>query len=326
MEIRVSGINYALTLYYSYLLPLFVIKTCNDKLVFTKIMGVCKGLTCQMNNRYQTRCFIPENCSIGEAEEILGLDKRSIFHSFFEKIGIGKDNVYRRITLMHNSLDKKYVFTTIYLSRNTDYYRNTYRWIRIMYRNNCFNDPVKCSGIIRSYQYREYSSIFPNISEILSSNREPLTEALKLLELRGVGLKTVNAYLLHVHGFTSYAPIDRYYKELLSRIGIRTSIPAKKTCIRYGLKCGGCIYRNKCVYGLANSFFGEYNGVLQSITYIYGRINNIVSGRISITSNVEEELVKHMGSLTRIINDYNMVTDKLLEEMIKHDRKICLRT
>jgi hypothetical protein len=309
--IEVNGINYALTLYYSYLLPLFTIKTHNDKLVFTKTIGACKGLTCQMDNEYQTKCFIPQNCSMSIAEEILGLDRRSIFHSFFKDIGVTENNVYHRITLMHNSLDKKYIFAAIYLSRNTDYYRNTCRWIRIMHENNCFNDPSKCFGVIRSYQYREYSLITHNILEILSSVQEPLTEALKLLGLRGVGLKTINAYLLHVYGFTDYAPIDRYYKMLLSQIGIQVNIPSKKTCIRYGLKCSECIYRHKCIYGLTNSVFRKYNGVLQSITYIYGRINNIVSGKISITSNVEEELVKHMGSLTRIINDYRVIIDKI---------------
>jgi hypothetical protein len=309
--IEVNGINYALTLYYSYLLPLFTIKTHDNKLVFTKTIGACKGLICQMNNKYQTKCIIPKNCSIDNAEKILGLDKRSIFHSFFKEIGVGGDNVYRRITLMHNSLDKKYVFTTIYLSRNTDYYRNTCRWIRIMHRNNCFNDPSMCLGIIKSYQYREYSLIALNISEILSTIQEPLIEALKLLELRGVGLKTINAYLLHVYGLTSYAPIDRYYKALLSQIGIQLNIPSKKTCIRYRLKCNVCMYRNKCIYGLTNNLFREYNGVLQSITYIYGRINNIVSGRINIVSNIEKELIKHMGSPIRIIDDYRVIINKV---------------
>jgi len=288
-RIRVEGVNYALSLYFSYLLPLFDAKVVDSALTFTKIHGVCRGLKCEWKGGV-AECIVPGDCSEESYSEVLGLKNRVVVEEFYDTVSASSSGI-PRIVIMHSSLDKQLVFTTVFLSRNTDYYKNTVKWVKLMTASSCLQEPGKCADKIKSYQYVQLVENYAELRRIMEAGLSVSREALELLTLKNTGLKTVNAYLLHSYGLTQYAPIDRYYGSLLRELGVTGTLPSKELCLKYKLDCDNCYYRKKCIYFKAREFFGLFNGVVQSLTYIYGRLLNIVEGRVK-PGVFEEELVR----------------------------------
>lgn len=314
MKIIIKDINYPLSLYYSYLLPLFRVEKHNNGVVFTKEIGNCRGLRCKYMVGNETTCIIPNNCSHHTIRQILGIENHKYVKEFFNKLGIFKNNVFAGLTLMHSPRDKLYIFTSIFLSRNTDYYANTVKWIKIIHRNNCLTNPLKCAKFIRSYQYKQLIEIYDDIVKFLSKNNyQPLEEAVELLKIKYVGLKTINAYLLHTYGITEYAPIDRHYQALLRSLGVKPYVPNKKYCLCHEFNCSKCLFKNTCIYGLTRNIFKHFNGFIQSISYIQGRIQKHLTRKIKHRSKLEEtiiDLIRHEGFNT-IIKSYIELIDSI---------------
>jgi len=306
--IRVKGVNYKLSLYFSYLLPTFNIVSI-DPFMFIKEYGVCKGLKCVVYGD-ETECLIPGECSGEIAECILGLNTWSNTRDFLEEQGLlNKLKFIEGITVMNNPFDKFIVFTCVFLSRNTDYYLNTVKWLKIIMDNNCFNYVDTCFQYIRSYQYMQYSYIIPRLKNIMDRNLPIKQELHELIKLDNVGLKTINAYALHCHGDTRYAPVDRYYKLFLSEIGVHGRVYGKEYCLKTGFECETCKHRFECIYGLTRSLFGRFNGIIQSISYIYGRLRNIVKHRGRV-SGVEKALLSSLP-LNIILGEIRVLIDAL---------------
>jgi len=290
-SLSLSDVNYALSLYFSYLLPLFDVEVISDRLVFIKKHGACKGLKCVYKDN-ETICTLPKHCSKEDLYAILGISTQYLFKELTRIVSVTNSlESLDKITLMYSPRDRLWVFVTIFLSRNTDYYMNTIKWVNIMLDHNCFDTPNKCFEDIASYQYRQFVEVHKDIASILTSKLEVLDEALKLLKLKHVGLKTIYAYLLHAHGYTQYAPIDRYYRSLLEELGVRGILPGKTTCIDHSLKCSECKLYSRCLYAKAYRLFGKYNGVIQSLSYIYGRLQKAVKHWRS-ASEVEKTLIE----------------------------------
>ena len=322
--IKVENIDYRLSLYYSYLLPLFKIKSINNKFVFTKRQGSCKGLKCIQENNI-IECNIPDQCEPNEYKKILGLNTRQIFDELMNKLNISLENMFRRITLIYsdNISDKKIIFLTIFLSSNTDYYKNTVRWINYILENNCIKNPYKCIPLIRSYQYKQFIEISNDLLEVFrSSSRkyDVFDEILGLLRIRHIGLKSINAYLLHVYGNTYYAPIDRHYKLALRKIGLKGIIPSKKYCLLSRLHCETCSMRSRCLYYVSRELLGKYNGVFQSISYIHGRISSICNGATKI-EDLEHHILGDLRKLCKAINnDYKEIICKIKAEFAEFNK------
>lgn len=303
-----KNIDYSINLYYSYLLPLFDIYRKNHEKIFIKKYGYCSGLKCFEKNT-SIKCFIPKKCSV--YSELIGIDKKYLINklvNYLEKSGL-KIRYINKFTLIHSSFDKTYVFLSIYLSRNTDYYRNTVKWIKTIINNNCIEYPLKCLNYIKSYQYRELLDIWKNIVLNKTSFNEEINT---LFSLKGFGLKSINAYLLHVYGYTKYAPIDRHYYKLLNRIGLNGLIPSKEYCIDYKLNCSKCRFNNNCLYNIVYNKFGLFNGIIQSINYVYSRLKNIVDYGIKL-SNIEEKVIgdivdKYIGLIDEFEEFTNLLT------------------
>jgi len=290
-RIRVEGVDYALSLYFSYLLPLFDVKAVSGSLSFTKIHGACSGLKCEWKDG-AAECVVPGDCSEESYSEILGLKNQVIVEEFYDMVGVSSSGI-PRIVIMHSSLDKLLVFTAVFLSRNTDYYKNTVKWVKLMTASECIQEPGKCADKIKSYQYLQLVKNYAELRRIMEMGLNASREALELLTLKNTGLKTVNAYLLHSYGLTEYAPIDRYYGNLLRELGVTGTLPSKELCLKYKLDCGNCYYRRRCIYFKARELFGPFNGVVQSLTYTYGRLLNIAEGKIK-PSVLEGELLRAM--------------------------------
>ncbi len=296
----------------------------NNKFIFIKEHGLCKELKCiQENNTIE--CSIPDQCEPIDYKKILGLNTKQIFEELMDKLNVSPENIFRKITLIHSDdiTDKKVVFLTIFLSRNTDYYRNTVKWINYILENNCLKNPYKCVTLIRSYQYKQLIEILDDLSDVFrrSSREHKISkEILDLLKVKHIGLKSINAYLLHVYGNTHYAPIDRHYKLALRRIGLKGIIPSKKHCLLSKLRCETCSMRSRCLYYMSRKLLGKYNGVFQSISYIYGRISSICSGAIKI-EELEHHILKDLEKLCKVINkNYEEITYKIKKEITETNK------
>ncbi len=149
---------------------------------------------------------------------------------------------------------------------NTDYYVNTLRWMKEFIRYNRISS--------RSYQVKLFNRLIAHLDKILDKANDPVEEAVELLSLDGVGVKTAHAYLLHTYGLTDYAPVDRYFMRFLNIIGVSGRVPNKKQCLRSGLDCKSCPYSTSCIYALAKRKLGSLTGVIQSLIYCLLRTGN----------------------------------------------------
>ncbi len=325
VKTKLENIDYRLSLYYSYLLPLFRIESINNKFVFIKGHGSCKGLKCIQENN-TTECNIPDRCKPDEYKKILGLNTKNVFDELMDKLNVSSENIFRKITLIYSDdiSDKKIVFLTIFLSRNTDYYRNTVKWINYILENNCLKNPYKCIPLIRSYQYKQLIEILDNLLEVFRLYQgeydDISKEILDLLKIRYIGLKSINAYFLHVYGNTYYAPIDRHYKQTLRKIGLKGIIPSKKQCLLFKLRCETCSMRLRCLYYVSRKLLGKYNGVFQSISYIHGRITSICRGTGKL-KDLEYHILRDHEKLCSTINkNFEEITCKIKVEITEFNK------
>ena len=269
----IRGIHYGLTLLYSYLLPLFKIEETHGGFTFTIDLGPFKGLKCRFNEfTLETTCSTDPGFMEIHIERILGLEKHSLFKDLCKWINVEKC-IVDQVSLIYEPTYKNIVAYSVYLSRNTNYYINTLKWVR---------EAIEM-GVVDSTSYipREFNRVKREIDYVLSTGLDPVSEALSLMKIRGFGAKSANAYLLHAYGLTQYAPIDRHYARLIKALKPKS----KLTCQLHGkLQCSQCIIH--CPYRQAYSKFRELNGVIQSLAYIHGRLKNPVRSRI------EEILVK----------------------------------
>ncbi len=262
--IVVRGIDYALSFYHSYLLPLFKLDYKDGKLVFTKTTGVCKGIICDYNKeKLELICRIPKECDLGDIFSLLGMKSyERAWHNpriVNRIVGYITPDCIRRISIPSSPDDKKFIIASIILSMNTDYYINTLRWMKEFIRYKSIS-----SG---SYQVKLFNRLIAHLDKILDKANDPVEEAVELLSLDGIGVKTAHAYLLHTYGLTDYAPVDRYFMRFLNIIGVSGRVPDKKQCISSELDCRSCPFSTSCIYALAKRRLGSLTGVIQSLIY-----------------------------------------------------------
>ncbi len=301
----IRGLALDLSLLHSYLLPMFDIMRKNNELVIRKRYGYCMGLTCSYNAGNQlVRCIVPDNCSLKYAKELVGYTRLHLYHKLMKLINMKP--VYG-VTIPASPMDKFIIAVTIYLSRNTDYYRNTVKWVRRLFEQNCLWGKCEYSGLPGSYLLNELYAVIDDIRKIFMYKNSVdgwVKEAVLLLGVKGFGTKSVMAYLLHSYGLTIYAPIDRYYYEFLKNLGFKGRLPVKNKCITASLKLDNCRFREKCLYYEAMKRFGEYNGLIQSIIYLKNRLSR------KNRSNIEEKLIP-AGKAEQYISYLNEVIGKL---------------
>ncbi|AFK51789.1 HhH-GPD family protein [Thermogladius calderae 1633] len=260
----VKGINYGLTLYYSYLLPLFEVEEVSGGFVFVKRRGTCSGLTCRFGKQsLETACRVPRACRLDEVEMLLGLRKRPLFH----ELGVATNSVgvVDQVTLMYTPGDRTAVAYSIYLSQNTDYHVNTVKWVRDLLERGSIESS--------SYQVSAFRLIKAGVDRSTSIG-DPYAEAVSLLNVKGLGVKSAKAYLLHAYGLTEHAPVDRHYKRLLA-LSRDLRVPDKAWCAKVGLKCSTCPFSSRCLYGVLFNRLGAFNGVVQSLAFIAGSLERV---------------------------------------------------
>ncbi len=283
----------------------------NNELVIYKRYGYCIGLTCSYNVGNQlVQCIVPDNCSLKYAKELIGYTRLHLYHKLMKKI---KMKPVYGVTIPASPMDKFIITVTIYLSRNTNYYRNTIKWVRKLLEQNCLWGKCEYSGLTGSYLLNQLYTVIDDIRKIFmykSSGDRWVREAVLLLGVKGFGTKSVMAYLLHSYGLTRYAPIDRYYYEFLKSLGFKGRLPVKNKCITASLNPDNCKYRQKCLFYEAMKRFDEYNGLIQSITYIINRLtrknrSSIIEEKL-IPASKAEQYVSYLNEVIKKLDDKSL--------------------
>ncbi len=205
-------------------------------------------------------------CDLGDIFSLLGMKsyERAWYNPCIVNriVGFVTPDCIKRISIPSLPDDKKFIIATIILSMNTDYYINTLRLMK---------EFIRCKSISSgSYQVKLFNRLIAHIDKILDKANDPVEEAVELLSLNGIGVKTIHAYLLHTYGLTDYAPVDRYFMRFLNIIGVSGRVPDKKQCLRSGLDCKSCPYSTNstnCIYALAKRKLGSLTGIIQSLVY-----------------------------------------------------------
>ncbi len=271
--------------YPSFILPLFEIDVETGTLF--KRWGYCRNLKIRRddNNILVTH---EERVCLDYVDEILGLwfdinrYRRNISRNYLELID--------RIMEMHGELgiatssnDDIEIFSSIFLSRITDFHRNTVRWLRsilsihgsldrILHLNN-YNNIFK--NISNSFQIRQLITALKDyigVRDTVFRYRNYIYDVKNtLFKIKFVGPKVVYAYILFILKNTSYAPIDRNFLKFLKTFAITQTligrIPQKRWCATY--ICELCKYREECTLHKVRSVFGYMSGWFQTIAYLH---------------------------------------------------------
>jgi endonuclease III len=190
--------------------------------------------------------------------------------------------LYTDVSIATSPLDDLELFTSIILSRNTDYHRNTVRWVKKILESfpsieSLINaEPLSlATEISGSYQVLELPKTLRCYLRIRNSLSRSPESSRALLTCPGVGPKTLYAYMLFVKLNPSYAPIDTNMLKFLNRLkGLREvakklTPPAKNYCLRY--VCDECPVRKTCVEAFLRSRLGRLSGWFQTVVFLHSK-------------------------------------------------------
>lgn len=268
--------------YPSFMYPLLYISS--DKVI--KRWGICRGLTIHKNGSKLMLMHEDKMC-LEYAEEILGLWSipRSTtmvtrrYRDFIETLIDG----YKWFGIATSSLDDVELFSSIFLSQNTDFHKNVVRWVQTALRlygsisgilNLDHKDVVKSIG--GSYQVLRLVQALKEYIKYRDEIRQSSIDTVKnyLLRIKGVGPKVFNAYVMYVKKSTLYAPIDKNLIAFLSRFNIVSEIvvdlPRKSICIKY--TCNTCPANSNCTYYRFREAFKDLSGWIQAVAYVHNKL------------------------------------------------------
>ena len=275
----------------SYILPLIEFVDDSGKKAI-KTMGYCRDLVIEIINANTYRVVHSDRSCVEYASYILGrwvdfdqvknvLEKNASRYTIIRSLV----NMFYDYGIAVSPRDDIEVFVSIFLSQNTDYHKNTVKWVKKLLRDFALEEIIDprnrkiLEEIGGSYQLRR----LPEALKCYLRSRERILagEHKLLLECPYVGPKIYYAYRLHVLLDLEVAPIDTNFFNFVERnlFHIVYSKPNKNLCRVY--ECGECPNRDKCIESILRSIFGISLGWLQTIVFLYTdiekgilRINN----------------------------------------------------
>ena len=272
-------INIPLSLYPSFASTLFRVEYSNSNVTLTKLIGYSVGAKITVA---KNEVVCEGTCKPELLKEWLGLwfnpwtyindVHRDIKPLIFKLI-----ESYESLTLITSSVDWKIILIATFLSRRTNYHVNVIKWIRKIFSNVESDDLTKIKNRIRStgrsYQLRQLVEVLEELYTI-NFNKNPWSIRRDLLEIKYVGPKTVDAFLLFSGKGSIFTPSDVHYARFAKRVlGIENYVmPSKNMCLAYDGNCLKCPYANKCLTGKSIKLFGRLSGWIQTIAYVHDKL------------------------------------------------------
>lgn len=278
------GFNFEILFYPSFILPLLNVSKTKVK----KIWGFCSELSMEISGNKIILVHSNSEC-IDYAEEILGLwstplrIKPDISKEYREFVDMLIES-YEWLGIATSSRDDLEIFTSIFLSKNTDFHVNVVKWVRnILEKYGCMefllhiNEENVLKSIGRSYQIREFINVLRKYAEfrkILLFQNDISTIKRILLNIKGVGPKIVNAYMLFIKKHTYSAPVDRnlinFLKKFEATYNIISELPKKNLCVKY--LCSSCPIKSRCTYYRFVENFKSLSGWIQTVAYLHNKM------------------------------------------------------
>jgi len=264
-----EGLDLDLTLYPSFLLALMD----GGGGRYLKLYGYSKGSRLELS-KGKLYCNCPEDV----AKYLSGLwydpwnAASKVPSDYYDRVRPLLELYGERLRLAVSPFDRPLIFAVVFMSRNTDFHANVLRWARRLFSRT--DDPYEISELEdvswvgTSYQVRELPSA---LREYLAlKRRDPLDERRALLSIRGVGVKTADAYLLFT-GNPRAAPIDKHFLRFSRRFEVAVGRPPRKDyCMRFD--CAMCPMRENCISHFVVEKYGELAGWLQTVAYVHDKV------------------------------------------------------
>ncbi len=268
-----SDIDLELSMYPSFVSALFVRK---DN-AWIKIAGYNLGAIIK-ETRNTLSC---KGCSEEAFKEWTGLWFNPFEHlskiEYKSKTIFKITNSYRRLRIIVSSFDRPFILVLTFLSRNTSYHRNVRRWARYLFDGlesfETYTVKRRLNTIkSRSYQLRQLHEILESLSDIdFKKNSWKLRR--ELMEIKYIGPKVVDAFLLFSKYDTIFTPSDIHLRRFATRLRLINDkeliVPSKKQCLGYDAHCPQCPLREKCITGFFNLMYGRLSGFIQTIAYVH---------------------------------------------------------
>jgi len=270
--------------YPSFLLPLISISDNGFKAV--KEYGYCKGteLVIEGSKLYalsdSAECLQYSRYLCGSWYNVR--DYLEEAHDDFKDLVNEMISLYADVSISTSPLDDLELFTSIILSRNTDYHRNTVRWVKKLLKTfpsieslisvEPLSLTTRISGSYQVLELPKTLNCYLRMRNFLSGSPE---NSRALLTCPGIGPKTLYAYMLFVKLNPSYAPIDtnliRFLNKLkgLREVVSRLTLPIKNYCLKY--VCDECPVRKTCIEAFLRSRLGRLSGWFQTVVFLHSK-------------------------------------------------------
>lgn len=283
MVARYREINLDLTLYVSFSLPMFR----KDRECWIKVHGhgtgvricECGGLKCYGNTcseqllSYVAGYWIDIEKGLKEVE------------SEAEKVANEVVEEFYCLGIAASPWDSFEILTSSFLSRNTDYHKNTVKWVRTLLSKlgpfekedgkNIIKAATSTYRQFRSYQLQQLIEVLDDLlataSNISLSN--PNATRKRLLKVKYIGPKVADSFILHSGLDQSRAPVDVHYLKFLKRHRLleqEYAYPQKGYCVKY--ECASCPLSKRCVYAHTARLFKSLNGFIQTAAYVMDKL------------------------------------------------------
>lgn len=280
-----------LTIYPSFIYPLFDIVARDHLLVLRKSIGYIKNTVITIDMRRSiVSCENIDSIDQQVIEELLGLwfkpwnylsDVERKYLNFIEKI-IDKHGGVR---IAISPKDRKWVFISVFLSRATSFHTNTVKWVKKIGLSGIL-DPFNTNylSLGKNFQLKQINELLSNDSlrntiqenlNRISSEKTAWKVRMNLVKIKYIGPKTVDALLLFSTRYSVFTPSDRHYKRFLKKFfNVELKPPIKSYCHLH--TCYSCSYTSSCITGWSISQFGKLSGWLQTISYLLGNSKIVI--------------------------------------------------
>ncbi len=284
MRIREGEVDLDVALYVSFSLPMYE----RSEDCWVKVYGygagtyICGGGGIECYGPACSSDFLRFSAGlwIDKEEGLMELDGKALL--------VAEDVVDRFycVSVSASPWDGLEILTAAFLSKRTDYHRNTVRWVRAILsrvaslgREDLDSLKAIASQVyqeFRSYQLQQYIEVLDKLYSTVSLvSRLGLTSLKQqLMRIRYVGPKVVSSFILHSGLDQSTAPVDVHYVRFLKRYNLLNdplSPPNKDFCSMYN--CHACPMRMKCLYAYTSHLFKKLNGFIQTAAYVSGKLS-----------------------------------------------------
>lgn len=275
-----SGLDLYVLLYPSFAFPLFDVT--KDKLV--KKYGVCRGLIVRKREGSRVEIIHDNRLCMIYAEEVLGLwfkpSTTSQVSRRYRDLVERLLEIYEWFGIATSSQDDVELFSSMFLSQNTDFHRNVVKWLNNIFGKYGAVDKIAeidvkeiARNIGSSYQVIRLREALRRYLELREMIKEYEIERSKryLMSIEYVGPKIFNSYALFVKKSPWHAPIDKNFISFLKKFDITRELvaemPKKSLCLNYD--CFNCPMGKRCTYRRVRDAFGQLSGWLQTLAYAH---------------------------------------------------------